>query len=175
MQLFRRPHRQRKVFSSTPTAAADSSAATSITIVDSMRVFYKNLIQLMPSKDPIKGDIQLKITKLKLHLSLMDFFSPPPSPPPPSLSLSLSLSPEIRGEVSQMVSITDKIPIAVEKNKLLLPPHYNRYFMWGFPDYSARIATVEGDKVSSHNYRYQTLYNTHKKVKIITALYLKEI
>ena len=64
-----------------------------------------------------------------------------------SLSLSLSLS-EIRGEVSQMVSISDKIPTAVEKNKLLLPPNYNRYFMWGFPDYSARIATVEGDKVS---------------------------
>lgn len=71
----------------------------------------------------------------------------------PSLCLSLSppsLSPEIRGEVSQMVSISDKIPVAVEKNKLLLPPYYNRYFMWGFPDYSARIATVEGDKVSSH-------------------------
>ena len=48
-----------------------------------------------------------------------------------------------------MVSVTDKVPIAVEKNKLLLPPHYNRYFMWGFPDYSARIATVEGDKVST--------------------------
>jgi hypothetical protein len=65
MQLFRRPHRQRKVFSSIPTAAADSSTAASITIVDSMRVFYKNLIQLMPSKDPIKGEIQIKITKLK--------------------------------------------------------------------------------------------------------------
>ena len=47
-----------------------------------------------------------------------------------------------------MVSVTDKVPIAVEKNKLLLPPNYTRYFMWGFPDYSARIATVEGDKVS---------------------------
>lgn len=150
MQLFRRPHRQRKVPSSTPTATADSSAATSITIVDSMRVFYKNLVQLMPSKDPIKGDIQLTITKLKLHLTL----SLPLLLLPLSLSSSplSSLSPEIRGEVSQMVSVTDKIPIAVEKNKLLLPPHYNRYFMWGFPDYSARIATVEGDKVSSHNY-----------------------
>ena len=93
LQLFRRPHRQRKVFSSTPTASADSSAATSITIVDSMRVFYKNLIQLMPSKDPIKGDIQLKITTLKLYLSLMDSFSPPSSSSPLSLSLSLPLPP----------------------------------------------------------------------------------
>lgn len=142
MQLFRRPHRQRKVFSSTPTATADSSVATSITIVDSMRVFYKNLIQLMPSKDPIKGELQLEITKLKRYTStLYTHF------------LSLSLPSEIRGEVSQMVSVTDKIPIAVEKNKLLLPPHYNRYFMWGFPDYSARIATVEGDKVRSRSYR----------------------
>ena len=140
VQLFRRPHRQRKVFSSTPTATADSSATTSISIVDSMRVFYKNLIQLMPSKDPIKGEIGLEITELQIRFSLVDHLS---------LSLSLSLSPEIRGEVSQMVSITDKIPIAVEKNKLLLPPNYNRYFMWGFPDYSARIATVEGDKVST--------------------------
>jgi hypothetical protein len=54
-----------------------------------------------------------------------------------------------------MVSISDKIPVAVEKNKLLLPPYYNRYFMWGFPDYSARIATVEGDKVSSHICSYR--------------------
>ena len=60
-----------------------------------------------------------------------------------------------------MVSVTDKVPIAVEKNRLLLPPNYNRYFMWGFPDYSARIATVEGDRVSvSINYLTACTYIT---------------
>ena len=32
-------------------------------------------------------------------------------------------------------------------NKLPLPPLLSRYFMWGFPDRSTRVASVEGDKV----------------------------
>ena len=116
-------------------------------------------------------EIQSKMTGLWLQLSFFDSDSL-------SLSLSLSLthllsvSPEIRGEVNQMVSITDKIPTAVEKNKLLLPPNYNRYFMWGFPDYSARIATVEGDKVSTHSCRIISIML--KKVKInVVAKHIK--
>lgn len=68
-----------------------------------------------------------------------------------------------------MVSLGDKNPIAVEKNKLLLPPNFNRYFMWGFPDYSARIATVEGDKVRSHLRTYVWMCITY----INTCMYNK--
>lgn len=66
-----------------------------------------------------------------------------------------------------MVSVTDKVPIAVEKNRLLLPPNYNRYFMWGFPDYSARIATVEGDRVSvSINYITASVFNEEGHIHV---------
>ena len=63
----------------------------------------------------------------------------------PSLPSSF---PEIRGEVSQIVYLADKHLIAVDRNRVLLPPGHNRYFMWGFPDHSARIALVEGDRVN---------------------------
>ena len=45
---------------------------------------------------------------------------------------------------------TDKHPMAVERNRVLLPPAYNRYFAWGYPDRSARVAVIEkdGEKVS---------------------------
>ena len=71
----------------------------------------------------------------KIHLPL------PPSPPPPSLP------PEVRGEVNQIVYVGDRHLAAVERNRVLLPPSFNRYFIWGFPDCSARIALVEGDRV----------------------------
>ena len=57
------------------------------------------------------------------------------------------LSPEIRSEVNQIVYVADRNLVAVEKNRLLLPPTYTRYFTWGFPDHSARISLVEGDRV----------------------------
>ena len=55
-QLFRKPHRQRKVFSSTSVPAVDVPLTTPTNALDSKRVFYKNLVQLMPSKEPIKGE-----------------------------------------------------------------------------------------------------------------------
>lgn len=58
----------------------------------------------------------------------------------------------IRGEVGQMiVTSSDKQLLVVEKRKLLLPPNYTRYFSWGYLDHSARIASVEGDKVSNEH------------------------
>ena len=107
----------------------------------------------MPSKDPIKGKNLKSIISLPV-LPVLFLLIPLrlSSTALNLLSFTYAHSPtEIRGEVSQMVSVTDKVPIAVEKNKLLLPPNYTRYFMWGFPDYSARIATVEGDRVSLCN------------------------
>ena len=66
----------------------------------------------------------------------------------PSPSLSVSLSPEIRGEVHHISLVADKYILALDRFKLPLPPLYSRYFMWGFPDHSARVALVEADRVS---------------------------
>ena len=41
----------------------------------------------------------------------------------------------------------DRTLLALDRNKLPLPPLFSRYFMWGFPDRSARVASVEADKV----------------------------
>ena len=49
--------------------------------------------------------------------------------------------------MSQIVYVADRTLVAVERNRLLLPPTFTRYFTWGYPDHSARIALVEGDRV----------------------------
>ena len=61
---------------------------------------------------------------------------------------SFSLSPpEIRGEVHHISLVGDRTLLALDRNKLPLPPLLSRYFMWGFPDRSTRVASAEGDKV----------------------------
>ncbi len=41
-----------------------------------------------------------------------------------------------------------RVPMAVNKNKIFLSwANYRYYFVWGFPDHSARIATVDNDRV----------------------------
>ena len=47
-----------------------------------------------------------------------------------------------------MVCPDHKFPLAVDNNKIFLSwGNYKYYFNWGFPDHSARIATVDQDKV----------------------------
>ena len=58
-----------------------------------------------------------------------------------------SLPLEIRGEVHYISLVGDRNLLVLDRNKLPLPPLYSRYFMWGFPDRSARVAFVEADKV----------------------------
>ena len=72
--------------------------------------------------------------------------------PTNSLSHSLThllthLLTEIRGEVGQIIPLSEKQLMCVEKRRLLLPPSYNRFFVWGYVDQSTRIATVEPEKV----------------------------
>lgn len=43
---------------------------------------------------------------------------------------------------------TEKTILAVEKNKLLLPPLWNRTFSWGFDDLSCCLGNYGSDKVS---------------------------
>lgn len=39
----------------------------------------------------------------------------------------MSLHVEVRGEVGQICSLTERQLVIVDKRKLLLPPYYNRY------------------------------------------------
>ena len=41
----------------------------------------------------------------------------------------------------------DKTVLAVEQNKVLIPPSYNKYLAWGFADHSLRIGHYDNDKV----------------------------
>lgn len=36
--------------------------------------------------------------------------------------------------------------LAVEQNKVLVPPSYTKYIAWGFADHSLRLASYESDK-----------------------------
>lgn len=48
---------------------------------------------------------------------------------------------------------TDKGILAVEQNKVLVPPTWSKTFAWGYADLSCRLANYESDKVSGsyHN------------------------
>ncbi|XP_050346639.1 WD repeat and FYVE domain-containing protein 3 isoform X1 [Nymphalis io] len=62
-------------------------------------------------------------------------------------NLRPSLQPvkEVKGPVGQIL-YTDKAILAVEQNKVLMPPSYNKYVAWGFADHSLRIGNYDNDK-----------------------------
>lgn len=53
-----------------------------------------------------------------------------------------------KGAIGHIVP-TEKTILAVEKNKVLLPPHWNRTFSWGFDDFSCCLGHYGSDKVTS--------------------------
>lgn len=55
-------------------------------------------------------------------------------------------SAELKEPVGQIVC-TDKGILAVEQNKVLIPPTWNKTFAWGYADLSCRLGTYESDKV----------------------------
>ncbi|XP_054630463.1 WD repeat and FYVE domain-containing protein 3 isoform X3 [Dunckerocampus dactyliophorus] len=62
-------------------------------------------------------------------------------------NLRPSLAPvkELKEPVGQIVC-TDKGILAVEQNKVLVPPTWNKAFAWGYADLSCRLANYESDK-----------------------------
>lgn len=56
--------------------------------------------------------------------------------------------PELKDPVGQIVP-TDKGILAVEQNKVLVPPTWSKTFAWGYADLSCRLANYDSDKVSS--------------------------
>ncbi len=53
---------------------------------------------------------------------------------------------ELKEPVGQIVC-TDKGILAVEQNKVLVPPAWNKTFAWGYADLSCRLSNYESDKV----------------------------
>ena len=55
---------------------------------------------------------------------------------------------ELKGAVGQIMHL-DKTVLAVEQNKVLVPPQCFKYLAWGFADLSVRIGNYDSDKVIS--------------------------
>ncbi|KAL1508880.1 hypothetical protein ABEB36_003702 [Hypothenemus hampei] len=62
-----------------------------------------------------------------------------------NLRPSLQAIKEVKGPVGQILQV-DKTVLAVEQNKVLMPPAFNKYVAWGFADHSIRIGNYESDK-----------------------------
>ncbi|KAK6633574.1 hypothetical protein RUM44_004181 [Polyplax serrata] len=64
-------------------------------------------------------------------------------------NLRPSLQPvkELKGPVGQILTV-EKSMLAVEQNKVLMPPSYGKYVAWGFADHSLRIGSYDSEKVS---------------------------
>ncbi|XP_047001362.1 WD repeat and FYVE domain-containing protein 3 [Schistocerca americana] len=62
-------------------------------------------------------------------------------------NLRPSLQPikELKGPVGQILHAEKNI-LAVEQNKVLVPPAYNKYVAWGFADHSLRIGNYDSEK-----------------------------
>lgn len=63
--------------------------------------------------------------------------------------LLLLLCLELKEPVGQIVC-TDKGILAVEQNKVLVPPTWSKTFAWGYADLSCRLANYDSDKVEFH-------------------------
>ncbi|XP_017491941.1 PREDICTED: WD repeat and FYVE domain-containing protein 3-like, partial [Rhagoletis zephyria] len=53
---------------------------------------------------------------------------------------------ELKGAVGQIIQQEKATLLAVEQNKVLIPPAFNRYVAWGFADHSLRIGPYESDR-----------------------------
>lgn len=68
---------------------------------------------------------------------------------------------ELKEPVGQIVC-TDKGILAVEQNKVLIPPTWNKTFAWGYADLSCRLGTYESDKVC--NLKFVSVLNVPKAI-----------
>ena len=55
---------------------------------------------------------------------------------------------ELKGPVGHIVH-HERTVLAVEQNKVLIPPTYNKYLSWGFSDLSVRVGNYDSDKASA--------------------------
>ncbi|XP_058837027.1 WD repeat and FYVE domain-containing protein 3-like [Topomyia yanbarensis] len=52
---------------------------------------------------------------------------------------------ELKGPVGHIIQ-GDKIVLAVEQNKILMPSNYSRYIAWGYADHSVRVGMYDSDR-----------------------------
>ncbi|KAK2144407.1 hypothetical protein LSH36_759g01035 [Paralvinella palmiformis] len=55
---------------------------------------------------------------------------------------------ELKSVVGQIIH-NERSVLAVEQNKVLIPPTYNKYLAWGFSDLSLRIGNYDSDKATN--------------------------
>lgn len=108
--------------------AANPILSTNTNITFGDKLFFYHLDNLKPSLQPIKGlifnDIYLTVAYLRfLFYGIL----------------------ELKGPVGQILQV-DKNVLAVEQNKALMPPNFNKTITWGFADHSLRLAQYETDK-----------------------------
>ena len=54
---------------------------------------------------------------------------------------------ELKNAVGQIMHHEGKV-LAVEQNKVIIPPACSKYLSWGFSDMSMRIGNYDSDKVN---------------------------
>ena len=52
---------------------------------------------------------------------------------------------ELKGPVGQVLQYERNV-LAVEQNKVLVPPNFSRYIAWGFADHTLRLGNYDSDK-----------------------------
>lgn len=103
------------------------------------KVFTGSNMALMSSLSPILQSVSLNTNSAsllnnKIFIHYVEYLKP-----------SLHPIKELKGAVGQIIQ-QDKTLLAVEQNKVLVPPLYNRYVAWGFADHSLRIGSYESDR-----------------------------
>lgn len=140
-QLFKKPHPPKRVRSK-----ANGDVASIPPSSNSDKIFFHHLDNLRPSLAPVKGSSGLtrptnypqtyykcETTFQYIRQAYLYLFPPPGA--------------ELKEPVGQIVC-TDKGILAVEQNKVLVPPTWSKTFAWGYADLSCRLANYESDKVS---------------------------
>ncbi|XP_053688917.1 WD repeat and FYVE domain-containing protein 3 isoform X2 [Sabethes cyaneus] len=62
-----------------------------------------------------------------------------------SLKSSSQAVKELKGPVGHIIQM-EKFILAVEQNKILMPPNFNRYIAWGYADHSIRVGIYDSDR-----------------------------
>ena len=137
LQLFKRPHPQKRL--------------------NIRNLFFHNLENLRPAMAPVKGlcnvyatDTRLGLTrethKIRKIMREITFFCIAQT-----LYILCDLHlrvAEVKNAVGQIIPCDNKV-LAVEQNKVLIPPAYNKYLAWGFSDMSMRIGNYDSEKVAA--------------------------
>ena len=141
-QLFKKPHPMKKVFSFGGAGGGGGGGGGSGTpLISSLSPSI-----LLPSVNSMlssgsggggggSGGHSFGPAGSKVFIHYLDHLRP-----------SLQPIKELKGAVGQIIQQEKATLLAVEQNKVLIPPTFNRYVAWGFADHSLRIGPYESDR-----------------------------